>query len=591
MSKKYLCLKTSSLNPVGYLYYPEGASYETTKLLSAPTWTDLATADNLQEYHYVNNDYPDWSGPLYITTVGEDNITPTYVGPLVGGEKIELWEVERYVAGDIIKEDATSTSSIKFGGTDVSKIYFGSTEVSKVYLGSIEVYSSSITPTPEPTEKRLFAYSFDQEEPNFIIDGATSTSTSLWGTDKLKADYRYDGQFSLLMSTVGNFDLTLPNIAEPDSYTVEFWFQYEQFMNTYRTSGCLLASCAQGSDGNYNGFEIWTQDNGSLRYNITKNSTSAVGGGMVYLSGDTSNTRNGWVHVCIVKASTGAFYGGLQGKLVLINAENQCGWQQLIRFGKAIRTSSAGRSYMDCATVSKTNTLKDFNAEALTYTLPDAPQTKTMFLSHFESTDDFATDLYTTFTNGEGYSSVGSSTSYHKFGNASMETAYPNKNLTITTTNSEPDEYTVECWIHPMQNAPRFIVGSCAQGSDGNYSGFEIWTQDSGKIRYNITNNAGAVDGGMVYSEVAAINMWHHIALVKSKQGVFGAMDGKLVLVNSDTTKLGWKNVISLGKALRSNSLLSYPVDDFRITKYNSLKDFDATNLTYTVPTEAFNWE
>ena len=160
---------------------------------------------------------------------------------------------------------------MKIGTADVAKIYFGSTEVSKVYLGSIEVYSSSITPTPEPTEKRLFAYSFEQEEPDFIIDGAVSTISGLWGLNILTTDYHYDGQRSMLMSATGNFDLTLPNIAEPDSYTVEFWFQYEHFINTYKTSGCLLSSCAKGSDGNYSGFEIWTQDNGSLRYNITKN--------------------------------------------------------------------------------------------------------------------------------------------------------------------------------------------------------------------------------------------------------------------------------------------------------------------------------
>lgn len=142
MSKKYLCLKTLDLNPAGYLYYPEGASYETTKLLSAPTWTDLATADNLQEYHYVNVGF-EFSGPLYITTVGEDNITPTYVGPIFEGEKVELWRVERYVAGDIVKEDVTSTSSIKLGGADITKAYFGNLEVSKIYLGNTEIYSKS----------------------------------------------------------------------------------------------------------------------------------------------------------------------------------------------------------------------------------------------------------------------------------------------------------------------------------------------------------------------------------------------------------------------------------------------------------------
>lgn len=142
MSKKYLCLKILDLNPAGYLYYPEGASYETTKLLSAPTLTDIATADNLQEYNYVNEAFG-WSGPLYITTVGEDNITPTYVGAIFEGEKLAMWKVERYAAGDIIKDDVTGTSSIKLGGVDITKAYFGNSEVSKIYLGNTEIYSKS----------------------------------------------------------------------------------------------------------------------------------------------------------------------------------------------------------------------------------------------------------------------------------------------------------------------------------------------------------------------------------------------------------------------------------------------------------------
>ena len=484
---------------------------------------------------------------------------------------------------------------MKIGTADVAKIYFGSTEVSKVYLGSIEVYSSSITPTPEPTEKRLFQYSFEQEEPDFIVDGAVSTISGLWGLNNLTTDYHYDGQRSMHMTATGNFDLTLPNIAEPDSYTVEFWFQYGHFISIYKTSGCLLSSCAKGSDGNYNGFEIWTQDNGSLRYNITKNSTDPVGGGMVYLSCDTSNTRNGWAHVCIVKTSTGAFYGGLQGKLVLINAENQCGWQQLIRFGKAIRTSSNGRSYMDCVTVSKTNTLKDFNTETLTYTLPDEPQTKTMFLSHFETGNDVSTDSLTTYTTASGSNTINITSSYAKFGSHSFQSDFSswgsNNWFSITTENEEPEEYTVEGWLFPLGNEAKFVIGSCASVEGGVYNGFEIWTQDNGTVRYNITNNAGAVDGGMKYLPEATPNNWHHFALVKSKQGIFGALDGKLVLVNADSTKLGWQKVINVGKAIRTNNVLPYPLDDLRISKYNSLKDFDATNLTYTVPTEAFNWE
>ena len=478
---------------------------------------------------------------------------------------------------------------MKIGTADVAKIYFGSTEVSKIYLGSIEVYSSSITPTPEPTEKRLFQYNFEETSPEFYAEDVTCSRSNL----VTSSSYHYTGNNSMLLQTGASwFDVTVPN-NEPESYTVEFWFQYERFVNQYLTTGCLVGSCSKDSNDKYSGFEIWTQANGSIRYNIVKDSTGPVDGGMVYLSCDTSNTRNGWVHVCIVKTSTGAFYGGLQGKLVLNNAENQCGWQQLVRFGdntRNIRYDTSNFSYLDNIVISKTNTLKDFNTETLTYTLPDAPQTKTMFLSHFETGNDVSTDSLTTYANASGSNTINTTSSYAKFGNRSFKSGF-NDWFSITTENEEPEEYTVEFWLYPSTSEAKFVVGSCAAVEGGVYNGFEIWTQTNGTIRYNITNNAGAVDGGMVYSTAAATNTWHHIALVKSKQGIFGAMDGKLVLVNSDITKLGWQKVINAGKAIRTNNVLPYPIDELRITKYNSLKDFDATNLTYTVPTEAFNWE
>ena len=483
---------------------------------------------------------------------------------------------------------------MKIGTADVAKIYFGSAEVSKVYLGSIEVYSSSITPTPEPTEKRLFQYNFEETSPEFYAENVTCSRSNL----VTSSSYHYTGNNSMLLQTGASwFDVTVPN-NEPESYTVEFWLQYERFINQYLATGCLVGSCSKDSNDKYSGFEIWTQANQSIRYNIAKDSTGPADGGMVYLSCDTSNTRNGWVHVCIVKTSTGAFYGGLQGKLVLINAENKCGWQQLIRFGdnvRNIRYNTSNFSYLDNIVISKTNTLKDFNTEALTYTLPDAPQTKTMFLSHFETGNDVSTDSLTTYTTASGSNTINITSSYAKFGSHSFQSDFSswgsNNWFSITTENEEPEEYTVEGWLFPLGNEAKFVIGSCASVEGGVYNGFEIWTQDNGTVRYNITNNAGAVDGGMKYLPEATPNNWHHFALVKSKQGIFGALDGKLVLVNADSTKLGWQKVINVGKAIRTNNVLPYPLDELRITKYNSLKNFDATNLTYTVPTEAFNWE
>lgn len=356
----------------------------------------------------------------------------------------------------------------------------------------------------------------------------------------------------------------------------------------------------------------------------------SIDGGNTWIVDGTSSvttppytlTANGWKPKLGDNAATGF---SLQGSIDLAHTVFKCNGKEEFNGATAVESDTARENAFivsgtltedtdkqeypasiatgKLALIQPWTVLKDVEAQFLGSVEPPTPVEPepeptptpsggTMFLSHFEdeSLVKTATDSKTTYSTAKGGSDFNLTYAYVRFGYSSFQSGYDHW-FRIITENEEPEEYTFECWLHPTENQTKFILGSCAAISDGVYNGFEIWTQDNGSIRYNITNNAGAVAGGMAYLSGATHGAWYHIALVKTKNGVYGALNGKLVLVNSDASKLGWQKVINVGKAIRTKNILPYPMDDLRISKYNSLKDFDADKLTYTVPTQTFEFE
>lgn len=358
----------------------------------------------------------------------------------------------------------------------------------------------------------------------------------------------------------------------------------------------------------------------SVVHSVDGGDTWAVDGASSVTTPPYTLTANGWKPKLGDNAATGY---SLQGSIDLAHTVFKCNGKEEFNGATAIESDTARENaYIISGTLTEETdkqeypanittgklmlvqpwtVLKDVEAQFLgsveppTPVDPDpeptpVPKKETMFLSHFESSTDALMDGYTSYMNADGQNSINITSSFAKFGSYSFKSGY-NDWFKIITENKEPEEYTIEGWLFPLEKGTKFVIGSCAAVEGGVYNGFEIWTQANGTVRYNITNNAGAVDGGMEYLSEATPYNWHHFALVKSKQGIFGALNGKLVLVNADTTKLGWQKIINVGKAIRTSNVLPYPLDELRITKYNSLKDFDPDKLTYTVPTQAFEFE
>lgn len=153
-----------------------------------------------------------------------------------------------------------------------------------------------------------------------------------------------------------------------------------------------------------------------------------------------------------------------------------------------------------------------------------------------------------------------------------------------------PEEYTIEFWCKPQQYNQGCLMSTCALDSETNlYSGFEIWDQGPTSVfRFNIANQSDSAVGGGMENLDKVDGTWIHCALVKDKTGIYGALNGKLVLLNSDNTQNGWQKLLRIGRQIRGVNYCKSFLSEIRISYKNTLDNFDTTNLTYSVPTEQF---
>jgi len=222
---------------------------------------------------------------------------------------------------------------------------------------------------------------------------------------------------------------------------------------------------------------------------------------------------------------------------------------------------------------------------------PEPSTSDTLVLMHFDdSTNVAAADL------AAGVSVVADTsatidTADFKFGTGSL--ASGNKgytDVTITLPETEPSIWTAECWIKGNATKYNSTFSNMTKNDSAVYNGFAIWySYTKGTASIRTANNADAVTSSTLYSTTSGSAEWVHLALVKLADGtMFAGLNGTLLQV---TNLPSWNNKFYIGLN-QSDSTSRYPcaVDEFRISKLNTLKDFDTTNLTYTVPTEAFTF-
>lgn len=178
-----------------------------------------------------------------------------------------------------------------------------------------------------------------------------------------------------------------------------------------------------------------------------------------------------------------------------------------------------------------------------------------------------------------------------KFGTGSLASGNKSaSDVIITLPETEPSVWTAECWVKGNSFISNTTFSNMTKNDSAIYNGFTIWyAHTQGKANIRTANNAGTVTSEILTITEPKKSQWVHLALVKlSDDTMYVGLDGTLMQV---TSLPGWNNTFYIGfNTSDSSSYSPCSVDEFRISKSNTLKDFDTTNLTYTVPTEAFTF-
>ena len=254
---------------------------------------------------------------------------------------------------------------MKIGTTDVSKIYFGSTEVTKIYLGTTEVYSSSVEPAPQPTTgDTLVLMHFDDSTNVAAADKVADVSVVADSDNPASidtADFKFGtGSLAKGNKTKADVTITLPE-TEPSVWTAECWVK-----GNSTKGNATFSTLTKDDSAIFNGFAIRHQYNkGTVQIRTANNTDTPT---TVSITNGVLSTPD-WIHIALVKLEDGTMYLGSSGTLRQITTLPS--WNNIfyIGFNKA---DGIGRlpCNVDEFRISKTNTLKDFNIEQLTYTIP-----------------------------------------------------------------------------------------------------------------------------------------------------------------------------------------------------------------------------
>lgn len=257
---------------------------------------------------------------------------------------------------------------MKIGTTDVSKIYFGSTEVTKIYLGTTEVYSSSVEPTPpqpQPTiGDTLVLMHFDDSTnvaaADKVADVSVVADTGMPATIDT-ADFKFGtGSLASGNKNAADVTITLPE-TEPSVWTAECWVK-----GNSTKANATFSTLTKDDSAIFNGFAIrhrynkgWVQISTANNTNVTTTATMA---------NEMLSTPD-WIHIALVKLEDGTMYLGSSGKLMQVTTLPS--WNNIFYIGL---NEADDINRMPCNVdefrISKANTLKDFNIEKLTYTVP-----------------------------------------------------------------------------------------------------------------------------------------------------------------------------------------------------------------------------
>ena len=360
-----------------------------------------------------------------------------------------------------------------------------------------------------------------------------------------------------------SMNLVLNGLHSTAPSTVEGWI----FMESYAgltTSGNQLYSVGTTSDG------LWVNSASSVT--IVK-----ANGVSVTVTGSAVLTLSAWHHVARVRSGTsimvfvdGELFGSISDTSTAIDMSSM-----VMYVGGRGNAAQAG--YIDDFRV--TIGLARYSGP---YAVPaeqfrslgshfDIYWDNTTVLLHMDGADNETVfvDERGSIVTPEGSPVIRANSS--NFGNSS---AYLEGSSSLALTSSGANvnglEFSVECWFKCMElGAERTLVEK--DGTASTFSSYGLFLTAGNKLSGSVGAANGMASRTVVTgTDSIALYQWHHAALVKSAQGLYLYLDGKLQA--SDLSPVA---VVDGGRALRIGYLVGQPasnhfkgyIDEVRVTK------------------------
>lgn len=266
-----------------------------------------------------------------------------------------------------------------------------------------------------------------------------------------------------------------------------------------------------------------------------------VSGSGTNVTSTNALTLNAWQHIAVVRiGSTVTFYkdGVANGSGTWTGNTDQTSGLYVggYWYNGAFLSDRYYYGYIDEIRINKGEALYTAN-----FTPPPQPffYQDTVLLLHCDGTNGS-----TTFRDETGKTVTASgnaqiSTAQSKFGGSSLLLDGTGDYLSVTGPSFGSGELTVEAWVYITTSAATFIVFD-SRPSDATTTGFAVYVNSSQKLTFGTGSPFASTSG----ATTVTTNTWHHIALVRYRNTVYGYLNGvqEFSVSNSATlSNTGWR--------------------------------------------------
>ena len=471
--------------------------------------------------------------------------------------------------GTTVTDSTNYSTAYSVGiGTTLDSSYTSSYDLNG-YLSNVRVvkgsavYTSNFTPSTTPLTA-ISGTSLLTCQSNRFVDNSTNNfaitatgtpsvqrfnpfgASTAYSTSVIGGSGYFDGAGDYLQTTATQI------IPASTTYTIESWIYFTGTYSDYYDIIC------QGTSGNAARLILFIDiTTGQLKLQIGANG---------YSTGVTI-IKNQWYHLA-VRNNAGTYNIYVNGVSVATGTDSTTPQNTSLIIGAFSTAAEYFPGYISDVRISST---------ARTITVPTAPYTSdanTRFLANMTNAGIYDSAMMNDL---ETVGNAQISTSVVKYGTGSL---YFNGSAYLFEPSNQANtlgagNFTIEAWVYPTD-----VNGTICEKGYGLANGFLFWYQ-SGQLRIR-TYNGSSTQTNIFASGVINLNVWQHVAAVRSSGTITLYVNGTSVASGADTDDLSSTDNFQIGAYDGYTLPVQGYIDDFRISKYARY------TTTFTPPTSAF---